>query len=149
MREVGLPQGHEARVEVSPDEEQQKRHSGIIFVEDGVEHGEKEVDAEKDFGIRHPTGFVLVFFCDERISLAFDLVFGCARELGFLADNGFDDSLRVANGNSDTGGHYKRHVQKSAPPILGTQFLLRYKVSCSAPHLVRSHFVVRLELDLL
>src|SRR5580765_8464969 len=37
MREVRLAEGHEASVEVSPDEEKQEGNCGVIFVEDGVE----------------------------------------------------------------------------------------------------------------
>src|SRR5260370_5885729 len=43
--EVGLAEGHRAGVEVTPDEEQQERDGGVVFVEDGVDHGRKEVQA--------------------------------------------------------------------------------------------------------
>src|SRR6266404_6880218 len=128
MREVGLSERHEACVEVSPNEEQQKRHGRVVFVQDSVKHGEEEVDAEKNFRIGHPAGLVPVFLCDEGISLTFDLVFGSARELAFLADDGFDDGLRVANGNPDASGHYKRHVKEGAPPIFRAELLLRNEV---------------------
>src|ERR1700694_3955249 len=42
-REVRLAKGHRAGVEVTPDEEQQERHGGVVFVEDGVDHGRKKV----------------------------------------------------------------------------------------------------------
>src|SRR6266576_6993872 len=44
-REVGLAEGHRARVEVTPDEEQQERDGGVVFVEDGVDNGRREVQA--------------------------------------------------------------------------------------------------------
>src|SRR6266550_203372 len=44
-REVGLAEGHRAGVEVTPDEEQQERDGGVVFVEDGVDHRRREVQA--------------------------------------------------------------------------------------------------------
>src|ERR1700674_1683424 len=48
-REVRLAKGHRAGVEVTPDEEQQERHGGVVFVEDGVDHGRRKVQAQKNF----------------------------------------------------------------------------------------------------
>src|SRR5260370_39856084 len=121
MRGGGLFQGDEGGGEITPNEEQQKGHGGVVFVEDGVENGAEEIDSEKNLRIRHPASFVAVFLCYEGIALAFDFVFRAARELAFLSDDGFDDGLSVANGNSDPRGPYKRPVQEPAPPPVNPQ----------------------------
>src|ERR1700687_1950532 len=44
-REVRLAEGHRAGVKGPPDEKQQERHGGVVFVEDGVDHSRREVQA--------------------------------------------------------------------------------------------------------
>src|SRR5882724_10673428 len=48
MREVGLPQGHEAGVQVAPHKEEQEGNGGVVFVEDGVDDGQREIQAQED-----------------------------------------------------------------------------------------------------
>src|SRR6266852_4227779 len=60
MREVGLSQGHEAGIEITPHEKKQEGHRGIVFVEDGVEHGKGKIKAEKNLRVGHPAGLVPV-----------------------------------------------------------------------------------------
>src|SRR5438132_485314 len=100
-REVRLAERHRAGVQVAPNEEQQEWNSGVVLVGDGVHDGEREVQAEQHFGVRHPAGFVLVRFLRERALLAFDIEFRRAGEFAFLAEQRFDYRLRVANGNAD------------------------------------------------
>jgi phosphate ABC transporter phosphate-binding protein len=97
MGEPGLAEGHEAGVEIAPDEEKKERHSGVIFVADGINDGESEVQAQRDFKVRHPSGFIFVFFGGEGSGLPFDPEFWRAREFGLLAEDGFQDRLSVAH----------------------------------------------------
>src|SRR5882762_6604556 len=110
MREVGLSQGHEAGVEVTPNEKKQERHGRIVFVQNGVQHGEEKIDPQYYFCVGHPASLVSILFRSEGVLLTFDLVFWRAGELAFLSDNGFNHGLSVANGNSDANGHHERHV---------------------------------------
>ncbi len=125
MGEVGLSEGHEAGVEISPDEEQQEGNRGEILIGDRVDHGEAEIDAEKDFGIGHPAGFVAIFLGDERVFLTFNFKFGRAREIALDAEERFEHGFGVADGDADAGSHDERHIEKSAPPGFGAQLSLR------------------------
>src|SRR5580693_4689782 len=128
MGEIGLSEGHEAGVEVAPDEEEQEGNRGVIFVGDGVDDGAGEVEAEHYFRVWHPAGFVLVFLLGEGAFFPSDIEFGCAGELALLADDRFDYSLCIANGDADTGGHDEGHVEEGAPPVFGSEFALRDEV---------------------
>ena len=128
MGEIGLAERHEARVEITPNEKKQEGNGGEILVGDGVDDGEAEVDAKQNFGVGHPAGFVPVFFGDEGVFLSFDFKFGCAGEFGFLADDGFDDGLRVADRNANADGHDEGHVEESAPPGFRANFFLRDEI---------------------
>src|SRR5256714_5618412 len=122
MSEVGLPEGHYAGVEIAPNKEQQKRDRSVVFVANGIEDRRAEIEAEKQFGVGHPAGFVSVGLSDERIVFPFNLELRCARKLGLLTDESFQNSLRVSHGDADTGSHNERHVQEGAPPALRAQF---------------------------
>src|SRR5580765_1355786 len=54
MREVRLAEGHEASVEVAPDEEEQKGNCGVIFVHDGIDDSSSEIETKQYFGVGHP-----------------------------------------------------------------------------------------------
>src|SRR5712692_6395600 len=54
--EVNLAERHQAGVEITPDKQQQKGHSGVVFVLDGVHHCCGEVEAQRDLGKWHPAG---------------------------------------------------------------------------------------------
>src|SRR6267378_6138465 len=69
-REVGLAERHEAGVEIAPDEEQQKRHRGVIFVDDRVDDGHGKIEPENNFRVGQPARFVLVGFFREGALLA-------------------------------------------------------------------------------
>ena len=128
MGEVGLAEGHEAGVQVAPDEEEQEGNRGVILVGDSVDDGAGKVETKQDFCIRHPAGFIPVFFCDECSFFPFDIEFGRPRELAFLAHNRFQDRLRIAHGNADAHSHDERHVEKRAPPVLRAKLALRHDI---------------------
>src|SRR5437870_12331417 len=54
--EVNLAERHQPGVEITPDKQQQKGHSGVVFVLDGVHHCCGEVEAQRDLSKRHPAG---------------------------------------------------------------------------------------------
>src|SRR6266850_5474799 len=122
--EVGLAEGHEAGVEIAPDEEQQERHRGVIFVDDRVDDGHRKIEPENNFHVGQPARFVPVGFFREGALLPFDIEFWRAREFALLSNDGFEDSLRVAHGNADAGGHDEWQVEKGAPPSLGAKLSL-------------------------
>src|SRR6267143_3485292 len=64
-REVSLAERHAAGVEIAPNEEQQERHRGVIFVDDRVDDGHGKIEPEKDFRVGQPARFVLVGFFRE------------------------------------------------------------------------------------
>ena len=128
MGEIGLAEGHQAGVEVAPNEEQQERNGGEVLVGDGVDDGEGEVDAERNFRVGHPAGFVAVFFGDESVFLAFDFEFRGTREIAFYAKDGFEYGFGVADGDADAGGHDEGHIEKSALPGFWVEFFLRDEV---------------------
>jgi len=122
MREVGLSQGHQAGCRGSPKRKEAKTarwrssHSRTAY-----STVEEEVDPQALF-LRTASSqpCFLYFFRDEGVPLAFDLVFWCAGKLAFLANNGFNDGLGVANRNSDSDCHYKKGMyRKGPPPIFG------------------------------
>src|SRR5437879_2899351 len=93
-REVRLSERHRAGVQVAPNEKQQEREGGVVFVGDGVHDGEREIQTEEHFRVGHPAGFVLVRFFRESAWLAFDIEFGCAGKFGFLVVQRCDHRLR-------------------------------------------------------
>ena len=123
-----MPQRHAASVEVAPDEEQQKGHGGVIFVQDGVDDGEGEIQAEQHFRVGHPACFVFVRFFREGALPAFDAEFWRAGEFALLPNDRFHHCLRVAHGNSDAGGHDERQIEKCALPGFGVKFSLRDEI---------------------
>src|SRR6267142_7143034 len=107
-REVSLAEGHEAGIEIAPDEEQQERDRGIIFVDDRVDDGHGKIEPENNFRVGQPARFIPVGFFREGALLAFDIEFWRAREFAFPSNDGFQDRLGVAHGNADAGGHDER-----------------------------------------
>src|SRR5947209_14886196 len=89
-REVRLAERHRAGVQIAPNEEQQERDSGVVFVGDGVHDGQREIQTEEHFRVGHPACFVLVRFFRESALLAFDIEFGRAGKLAFFAEQRFD-----------------------------------------------------------
>src|SRR5437667_12187467 len=67
MREVGLAEGHESRVEVAPDEKQEEGDRGVILIAHGVGDGEQEIEAKGDFSERNPPRFIPIGCFDEGI----------------------------------------------------------------------------------
>ena len=128
MREIRLPKRHQSGVEITPDEQQQKRHRTVIIVGDGVNHGQREVNSQRHFCVGNPAGLVLVGFLRERAFLSFNPELWGARKLSLLPHDSFDHRLRVAHGNTDACGHYERHVEECAPPRFWPQFPLRNQV---------------------
>src|SRR6267143_4943223 len=127
-REVGLAERHEARVEIAPDEEQQERHGGVVFVDDRVGDGHGKIQTEKNLRVRQPACFVLVRFFRERALFAFDPEFGRARKLALFPHHRFDDGLRIAHGDSDSRGHDKGQIEKRALPGFGAKLSLRNEI---------------------
>src|SRR6266436_1592195 len=127
-REVGLAERHEAGVEIAPDEEQQKRHRGVIFVDDRVDDGHGKIEPENNFRVGQPARFVPVGFFREGAPLAFDIEFWRARKFAFLSNDGFQDRLGIAHGNADAGGHDKGQIEKRSPPSLGAKLSLRDEI---------------------
>src|SRR6266404_4878081 len=127
-REVSLAERHAAGVEVAPNEEQQKRHRGVILVDDRVDDGDGKIEPEQDFRVGQPARFVPVRFFREGPHLAFDFEFWRAREFAFLSNDGFQDRLGIAHGNADAGGHDKGQIEEGAPPSLGAKLSLRHKI---------------------
>src|SRR3984893_286010 len=127
-REVGLAERHGASVEITPNEEQQERHRRVIFVNNRVNDSHGKIESEKNFGVGQPAGFVPIGFFRECALLAFDIEFWSACEFTFLSNDSFEDSLGVAHGNADAGGHDERQIEKCAPPGLGTKLSLRDEI---------------------
>src|SRR5215469_9364836 len=128
MREVGLRERHQAGVEIAPHEQQQEGHRHVVLVGDGVHHGQRKVNPQRNFCVRNPAGFVLIRFLRERAFLALNAEFRCACKFAFLSNECFDHRLGVAHGNADARGHHKWQVRKRAPPGFGPQFFLRHQV---------------------
>src|ERR1700756_2261402 len=128
MSEVGLAQGHEAGVEVAPDEKQQEGDGREILVGNGVDDRAREINSEENFRVGHPTGFVAVCLGYESVLLAFDLEFWGAGKFAFYSENGFEDGFGVADRDADSGGHHEGHVEESAVPGFRTQLLLRDEI---------------------
>src|SRR5438045_7753759 len=105
MGEVGLSEGHEPGVKISPNEEKKERNGREILVGDRVDYGESEINSKGNFGVRHPARFVVVFFRNKSIFFAFNLKFWSACELAFHSEDGFEHRLGIPDGNADAGGH--------------------------------------------
>ncbi len=60
--------------------------------------------------------------------LALDPEFRRARELSLLPNDRFHHRLRVAHGNSDTGGHDERQIEEGAAPGVGAKLPLRHEI---------------------
>ena len=123
-----MAERHQAGVEITPDKQQQKGHSGVVFVLDGVHHCCGEVEAQRDLGKRHPAGAFAVSLLDPGVPLALNAVFRRAHELRLNAEDGFEHRARIAHGNSDAHGQHKRHVEKGALPRLGIERALRGQI---------------------
>src|SRR5256885_137748 len=128
MGEIRLAEGHEAGIEIAPNEEQKERDGGEILVGDGVDDGASEIEAEKNFGVGQPPGFVAIFFADESVSFAFDSKFWGARKFTFDAEESFEYGFGIADGDADAGGHHEGHIEKSAVPGFGAKFFLRDEI---------------------
>src|SRR5712672_81189 len=98
--EVGLPEGHEAGVEVAPDEEQKEGDCCEILIGDGVDDGAGKINSQENFRVGHPASFVAVFFFDEGVFLAFDLEFWRAGEFAFNTEDGLEYGFGVADGDA-------------------------------------------------
>src|SRR6202521_1374104 len=123
-REVRLAKGQAARVEIAPHEQQQEGPGSVVFVDDRVDDGQREVQAQKNFRVGHPASFVPVGFFREGALLPFNIEFWRARKLALLPEDRFQDGLRVAHGNSDARGHDERQIEKRALPGLGAKLSL-------------------------
>src|SRR5215475_6518248 len=128
MGEVGLAEGHTAGVKIAPNEQQKERNGGVVFVGDSVNNGRGEINSQKNFGVRNPTSLVTIFFRNEGILFALNFKFWRARKFRFFPNDGFEDSLRVSNGDADADGHHEGHVEKGAPPGFGPKLLLRDEI---------------------
>src|SRR6266403_1462009 len=73
MREPRLAERHESRIEVSPNEQQEEGHGSVIFIEDGIDHRQPEIESQGHFKIRHPPRLVPVLLGGKRAGLAFNL----------------------------------------------------------------------------
>src|SRR5258708_3261802 len=116
MREPRLAERHESRIEVSPNEQQEEGHGSVIFIEDGIDHRKREVKSQGHFKIRHPPRLVLIFLGGKRAGLAFNLEFRRACKFRFLADDGFDNGLRLSPADPPTPCPHERHIQKTYQP---------------------------------
>src|SRR5713101_2792362 len=126
--EVGLAEGHEAGVEIAPDEEQKEGDCCEILIGDGVDDSAGKINSQENFRVGHPASFVAVFFCDEGVFFAFDLEFWRAGEFAFYAEECFEHGFSIADGDADTGGHDEGHIEKGAPPGFGAKFFLRDQI---------------------
>src|SRR5579883_2003192 len=84
MSEPALAERHEAGVEIPPHEEQEERNRRVVLVRDGVNHGQREIEPEQNFGIGHPASLVFVFLLDESILLPSMRNFGVRANSDFL-----------------------------------------------------------------
>ena len=123
-----LRYGHYSGVEESPDEEEQERGGGVIFVLDGIDDRRGEVKAQRDFQVGHPAGAVAIAFFLPGAGLAFDLEFRRAHECRFYAEERFDDGLGVAHREADADSHHEGHVEDRALPRLRIQDALRRQI---------------------
>src|SRR5438105_7764755 len=128
MSEVGLSEGHEPGVKISPNEEKKERNGREILVGDRVDYGESEINSKGNFRVRHPAGLVAIFFRNESIFFAFYLKFWSARELAFHSEDGFEHRFGIADGDADARGHDEWHIEKCTPPGFRAKLFLRDQI---------------------
>ncbi len=68
-----------------------------------------------------------VFLLQEPVAPV-DLVFGCAREVGLHAEQGFEHGLGVAHRQADADGHDERQIENGARPGAWVERALRGEV---------------------
>src|SRR5437667_10551294 len=91
MREVGLAEGHESRVEVAPDKEQEERDRGVILIAHGVGDGEKEIEAKADLSERIQPRFIPIGFFDKGIVPALNPVLRRPSKFDVDSENRFEN----------------------------------------------------------
>src|SRR6266850_747302 len=104
-RKVSLAERHAAGVEIAPNEEQQERHRGVVFIDDRVDDGQGKIEPEKDFRVGQPAGFVPVRLFREGALLPFDIEFWRAREFALLSNE-------IEAGNRARGREEERQVNE-------------------------------------
>ena len=126
--EPALKQAEQAGVPVAEDKEQKKWHGEVVLTRYGVPDGEGKVAADRQFDPGDDAKAFAVLVGLALFTLLINGIFRGTGEGALDAEEGFEDGLRIGDGEADAECHQAWQIDEGPVPAARVELFLTDKI---------------------